>query len=613
MVKTASSPASISSIEHESATLSSIKSQSPTDNIVNLLATSIRSADNFPLLIFPYIPGGSIESAMHHLRQSTTLKDRLRLLISIASAVAILESQNILHRDLKASNILLNKSFDTPYLSDFGTSTHFSDAKSNKPRHSTNISIKGSPYHMAPEVLSAKFQSGNQRDSTFAYGIAQEMYSFGMLSYEIIEMKTPYLGVVGGLPGTITRDELRRRIVEEEYRPRFTCIDIDNIDDIDDDRNRKKQEKDLKNNLICLVEKCWAQNPLKRPNSFADVHNELRAMLVSSLPSLPSQSSWRATKWAQIGSATDVGGRKNMEDVVVVPSVPVVPVVSVSVPPIQSNEESKVKVVGVFDGHNGDHVALRAKHIVEKTIAHTDTIDFNDALSINMLSKLFQTVEHDLSKRKDTLTSGTTATIAVIERTETVTHLHVGWVGDSRAVVLEMSSLGHDGHDGHDEHDGHDGHDGHAVKKIILETKNHSPSEESERNRIVNEGGKVDRLKKMRDDGVEMAYGPHRVYGSDGSGGLAVSRALGDLKWRPWVSSTHESKTLSWSSGLGKKIILVLATDGMWDVTTDEELFQMVNENLKEGPNAVANALVRRAVDEKQTQDNCAVVVVSIL
>ena len=116
----------------------------------------------------------------------------------------------------------------------------------------------------------------------------------------------------------------------------------------------------------------------------------------------------------------------------------------------------------------------------------------------------------------------------------------------------------------------------------------------------------------MRDDGIVMSYGPNRVYGSDGkAGGLAVSRALGDRKWYPYVSSQHETMSFSIEEDASQNIVLICATDGLWDVTTEKDLIDVIT-TVDKSKATVADALVRRAVDEKKTQDNCAVVVVNV-
>jgi serine/threonine protein kinase len=548
------------------------------------------SGNGGPRLVFPFVAGGSLDARLRGLHAATGIEQRVRLLQQISSAVASLERRRILHRDLKASNVLLDDGGQgdggvlTPYLCDFGIATPLGRSGGEP------VPIKGSPHHMAPEVLRAQ-RAGAE---SCPYGIAQEMYSFAVLAYEVVEMKSPYVGIVGGLPGTITRDELARRIVEDGFRPAFADV-VDEAKGEEHFTSSVKLEQNLRCNIVRLVERCWAQSPQERPRTFADVEGEIERLLqpFNNDSNAAVDSNKGITTPVRIGYATDIGTRSRMEDAVV--------------DYCMDHGRGHTHIVGVFDGHNGDHIAALAKYIVKDTldsiVAHASTGTTNNDACV-LLSQLFENFERGLSDREDAARTGTTATVGVVQQNGTSTDLCIGWVGDSRAIVFDIPQR-------HHQDDGDDG----IEAEVLLCTTNHAPSEESERVRIESLGGVVDRLKKTRDDGFEMPYGPQRVYAGDGtSGGLAVSRALGNTQWRPWISSDHETLVLSWSNdtgggGGGTTRVLVLATDGLWDVTTDAELFAVVQSFVAKGPSAVADALVRRAVDDKQTQDNCAVVV----
>ena len=554
IVKTASSPSKQSSIQKEHLIHQNISSHS---NIIPLLNNQ---DNNIEHLIFPYLENGSIESSMHHLRKTTTTTDRMKLLIKITSALSNLETQDqMLHRDLKASNILLDATHTIPYLSDFGISI---TKQSNDDEY---IPIHGSVHHMAPELLIAKLSTCGMAP----YRTSQEMYSFGILAYEILEMKTPYLGVVGGLPGTITRTELQRKIIEESYRPKWSISTKTTKN-----TKNKDEERDalLKQKAIQLIEMCWSQKETDRPKSFVAVHQELKELVLNA-------QSGSIHVPTSIDSSIDIGGRKEMEDTMVIME--------------KKSASFNYHVIGVFDGHNGDHVAVRAKEIIREIMSSSSSKQFFSSSDI-LMQHIFQTLTDEFSISKQAMTTGATATIGIIHRTfdTSMIEIHVGWVGDSTAVLLNLNNE--------------------KEKNIIFQTRNHSPGDPLEKERIEKEGGVVNRLKKMRDDGIEMSYGPNRVYGSDGkAGGLAVSRALGDRKWYPYVSSQHETMSFSIEEDASQNIVLICATDGLWDVTTEKDLIDVIT-TVDKSKATVADALVRRAVDEKKTQDNCAVVVVNV-
>ena len=137
----------------------------PHPNILSMLASTKRISDGSPALIYPYIEQGSLESYFRAFRMDQTpLHERLQLLVQITDALVHLEFANILHCDLKASNILLQFSSNdkpVPMLNDFGESIV------QQPQKPTNkLPIRGSPYHMAPELLQLKVQDRLHRHTS---------------------------------------------------------------------------------------------------------------------------------------------------------------------------------------------------------------------------------------------------------------------------------------------------------------------------------------------------------------------------------------------------------------------------------------------------------------
>lgn len=86
------------------------------------------------------------------------LRDRIKLALDVAHGVKFLNTVNIIHRDLKCSNVLVSKE-KVAKISDFGEAV-------DEMLH-TNTTV-GAPINMAPEIL-----SGN-------YNFAVDIYSFGM-------------------------------------------------------------------------------------------------------------------------------------------------------------------------------------------------------------------------------------------------------------------------------------------------------------------------------------------------------------------------------------------------------------------------------------------------
>ncbi|KAG4999580.1 hypothetical protein AAZX31_08G075900 [Glycine max] len=98
----------------------------------------------------------------------------------ILCGLKYLHDHNVVHRDIKCANILVNVRGQVK-LADFGLAkaTKFNDIKSSK----------GSPYWMAPEVVNLKNQGG--------YGLAADIWSLGCTVLEMLTRQPPYSDLEG--------------------------------------------------------------------------------------------------------------------------------------------------------------------------------------------------------------------------------------------------------------------------------------------------------------------------------------------------------------------------------------------------------------------------------
>jgi serine/threonine protein kinase len=125
-------------------------------------------------LVSPYIPGGSLfERIKQDLLPS---EDALRFSTEIASALDHLHGQGIIHRDIKSSNILLNLRNHT-YLADFGL------ARSITATTQAMHTGRGTPPYAPPE-----------QHKLLGITSKSDIYSFGILLYEIFTGKLPWGG-----------------------------------------------------------------------------------------------------------------------------------------------------------------------------------------------------------------------------------------------------------------------------------------------------------------------------------------------------------------------------------------------------------------------------------
>ncbi|XP_064631284.1 serine/threonine-protein kinase 10-like isoform X4 [Lineus longissimus] len=122
--------------------------------------------------------GGALDSIMMELEKPLTEPQIRCICHEMCEALAFLHQCGVIHRDLKAGNVLLAMD-GTVRLADFGVS-----AKNGDPKAKRDTFI-GTPFWMAPEVISCETLKENPYDSS------ADIWSFGITLIELAQMEPP--------------------------------------------------------------------------------------------------------------------------------------------------------------------------------------------------------------------------------------------------------------------------------------------------------------------------------------------------------------------------------------------------------------------------------------
>src|SRR5262245_22339969 len=151
-------------------------------NIVPLYTFGeVATDDGAPLvyIVMKYVHG---ESLAERMRRGETIScaEAKRILRDLALALDSAHRDGVVHRDLKAENILLEKSSGRAMLTDFGVAL----LRSLDPVREESSKAFGTPHYMSPEQAAGELDIDGRSD----------IYSVGVLGYSMLSGRLPFDG-----------------------------------------------------------------------------------------------------------------------------------------------------------------------------------------------------------------------------------------------------------------------------------------------------------------------------------------------------------------------------------------------------------------------------------
>jgi serine/threonine-protein kinase len=144
-------------------------------NIVKIFEYGLSPKENVPYFIMEFVDGNPLNE--HITAGDLSIKDKLVIIKQIASALAFIHEQGILHRDVKPANIIVMDD-KTVKLTDFGI------ARIAESELTITHEMLGTPAYMSPEAFNAAREKDQRSD----------IFSLGTICYELLTGIKPFSG-----------------------------------------------------------------------------------------------------------------------------------------------------------------------------------------------------------------------------------------------------------------------------------------------------------------------------------------------------------------------------------------------------------------------------------
>ncbi|MFL5551900.1 MAG: serine/threonine-protein kinase [Gemmatimonadaceae bacterium] len=165
---------------------------------------TVEERDNLVYFVMAYVKGDNLGQRLQQHGPMAPVEVR-RILREVADALAYAHGRNVIHRDIKPDNIIIEEETGRAMVTDFGIARALTDTGDSR-LTATGMAI-GTPAYMSPE------QSAGDR----AIDGRSDLYSLGVVGYQMLCGQTPF--VASNTPSMLVKHLSEKPIPVDERWP----------------------------------------------------------------------------------------------------------------------------------------------------------------------------------------------------------------------------------------------------------------------------------------------------------------------------------------------------------------------------------------------------------